>query len=266
LVRTLLHCQNLSGHPSLTDRKVQTIKDLERSWAALTSQDPPSSSPPQTQTQTGHSAATTILLDDSHAKAARQLHNHLCVPEYTRARRNVDLIALQHEQEQQDAHAAAAAAAATAAHEAEAEEPTALDASSPSAQAQDGDDEANHPKRKRKKENNNNNNQRHPALPPTSIQMPHRRLSTRRSSPWSAYCFAARLQSSIAGWMRAGALLSERGKVWCGDPALVHKWALHGREATSSSWMSSTASSQTPNIRDVSPLPHECNATALVAI
>jgi hypothetical protein len=74
------------------------------------------------------------------------------------------------------------------------------------------------------------------------------------------------LQSSIAGWMRAGALLSERGEVWCGDPALVHEWALRGREATSSSWMSSTVSSQTPNIRDVSPLPHECNATALVAI
>jgi hypothetical protein len=42
---------------------------------------------------------------------------------------------------------------------------------------------------------------------------------------------AARLQSSIAGWMHDGALLSERSEVWCGDPALVHTWALRGRDA-----------------------------------
>ena len=42
---------------------------------------------------------------------------------------------------------------------------------------------------------------------------------------------AARLQSSIAGWIRAGPLLSERGEVWCDDPASMHAWALRGREA-----------------------------------
>lgn len=56
---------------------------------------------------------------------------------------------------------------------------------------------------------------------------------------------AARLQSSIAAWLRAGALflpLSERGddgsgnegddtKVWFDDPVLVRAWASRGREA-----------------------------------
>ena len=30
--------------------------------------------------------------------------------------------------------------------------------------------------------------------------------------------------------MYAGALLSERGMVWCDDPALVHTWAQRRRE------------------------------------
>jgi hypothetical protein len=65
---------------------------------------------------------------------------------------------------------------------------------------------------------------------------------------------AARLQRSIAGWLRAGALfhpppLSERApagsvggeddsrgdgdaaKTWCDDPVLVRAWASRGREA-----------------------------------
>jgi hypothetical protein len=47
---------------------------------------------------------------------------------------------------------------------------------------------------------------------------------------------AARLQSSIAGWLRAGALLqprprSERGAEWFDDPALMREWACRGREA-----------------------------------
>jgi len=41
----------------------------------------------------------------------------------------------------------------------------------------------------------------------------------------------ARLQNNIAGWMCAGALLSERGTVWCDDPALVHVWAQRGHDA-----------------------------------
>lgn len=59
---------------------------------------------------------------------------------------------------------------------------------------------------------------------------------------------AARLQCSIAGWLRAGALFSppppfsERAtssvmgasgdaKTWCDDPVLVRAWASRGREA-----------------------------------
>jgi hypothetical protein len=220
--------------PSLTDRKVQTVKDLEKPWAALiTPQDSaPSSSPPQ-QPRTGHSAATTILLDDSHAKAARQPHNHLCVPEYTRERRNLDLVALQHEREQE---AQAAAAAAATAHEAEAEE---LDApSSPSAQleAQDGNNEGEkRAKRKRKKEKKKQQQQR----PASSTAAAHDDADAPASSSFFdetllavvGILHAARLQSSIAGWVRAGALLSGRGEVWCDDPALVHAWALRGREA-----------------------------------
>ncbi|KAH9963466.1 hypothetical protein BJV74DRAFT_722517, partial [Russula compacta] len=47
---------------------------------------PTSKSKPKLQpssTWKGHSAAWTMLLDDSHAKAARQPYNHLCVLEYT---------------------------------------------------------------------------------------------------------------------------------------------------------------------------------------
>ncbi|KAH9963462.1 hypothetical protein BJV74DRAFT_870888 [Russula compacta] len=36
-----------------------------------------------------------MLQDDSHAKATRQPSNHLCVLEYTQARRIADLAALQ---------------------------------------------------------------------------------------------------------------------------------------------------------------------------
>ena len=42
---------------------------------------------------------------------------------------------------------------------------------------------------------------------------------------------AARLQDNVAGWMCAGALLSERGTVWCDDSTLVRTWAQRGREA-----------------------------------
>jgi len=45
---------------------------------------------------------------------------------------------------------------------------------------------------------------------------------------------AARMQSSIAGWLRAGALQSdsERGAAaWYDDPASVRAWARRGREA-----------------------------------
>jgi hypothetical protein len=87
-----------------TDRKVQTIKNLEKPWAALAApeQDRASASSiassrstsPEPTTSFTHSAATTILLDDSHAKAALQPYNHVCLREYTRSQRNADLTIL----------------------------------------------------------------------------------------------------------------------------------------------------------------------------
>lgn len=105
----------------IKDRKIQTVKDLSRPWAALTplppspshSSDrstppPPSSSPPESSSPArpaeiagthAHSALTTLLLDDSPKKAAIQPYNHFCIPEYTQEWRNKDLESFQKEQE-----------------------------------------------------------------------------------------------------------------------------------------------------------------------
>ncbi len=209
-------------YPLITDRKVQTIKDLEKPWTTLTPQLPAATSPkwksplqPAPQTWTGHSAATTILLDDSHAKAARQPYNHLCVPEYSRARRNADLAALQHAQE--------------------------ATTSSPSPPPQDGNNETRKRKRKREKEQQRQQLQPSPPAPllPTAndpsaragLPLPTTPALDETLLAVIGILHAARLQSSIAGWVRAGALLSERGAAWCDDPALVHTWAQRGREA-----------------------------------
>jgi hypothetical protein len=217
--------------PLTTDRKVQTIKDLERPWAALTPQPPASPSASSPQTWTGHSAATTILLDDSHTKAARQPYNHLCVPEYTRALRSVDLVALQHEQDAAGAEAEAAATAAAAHEDAEdAEELTTPDALSSSSSPSPSAPEKRQ-KRKRKKE-------KQLVVQAASSPVPDHVDADAASTTFDetllaviGILHAARLQSSIAGWIRAGPLLSERGEVWCDDPASMHAWALRGREA-----------------------------------
>ncbi|KZT65715.1 hypothetical protein DAEQUDRAFT_731142 [Daedalea quercina L-15889] len=106
-------------------RKIQTIKDLSKPWAALPalltplppspshspdrSTPPPSSSPPgqspsparpaESVAPQAHSALTTLLLDDSPKKAAMQPYNHFCIPEYTQERRNRDLESFRKEQE-----------------------------------------------------------------------------------------------------------------------------------------------------------------------
>jgi hypothetical protein len=80
-------------------RKVQIIKDLEQSLAPPEQGCASPSSIAHSRhasaelepTRSSNSATTTILLDDSHAKAALQPYNHLCVREYTRAQ---DLAAL----------------------------------------------------------------------------------------------------------------------------------------------------------------------------
>ncbi|KAA1476386.1 hypothetical protein DENSPDRAFT_933010 [Dentipellis sp. KUC8613] len=126
-------------------KKVQTIKDLEKPWRELfqprhaeepgsdsdigsspPASPPPSSSPlpPSSQQTTAdadadppnsttaptrHSALTTLLLDDSVRKAALQPHNHVCLPEYTQARRNADLAALAPPRAESEAEAEAGA-------------------------------------------------------------------------------------------------------------------------------------------------------------
>ncbi|KAH9840620.1 uncharacterized protein C8Q71DRAFT_854498 [Rhodofomes roseus] len=103
-------------------RKVQTLKDLSRPWATLpalltplppspssSTASLPSSSPPgrpsspvrsaETTAPHVHSALTTLLLDDSPAKAAMQPYNHFCIPEYAQQQRNKDLENFQKEQQ-----------------------------------------------------------------------------------------------------------------------------------------------------------------------
>jgi NLI interacting factor-like phosphatase len=234
-----------------TDRKVQTIKDLEKPWAALKPQHPRSSSSTlapfavttkhqsSSSKSPGHSAATTILLDDSHAKAALQPYNHLCVPEYSRAQRTTDIAVLQQLQHleqhstsprQEDASAPAAPTADADAHAA------------PSPDAPTG----NVRKRKRKKAQAQAQPQQPttPVLPTAADGSPATLDETLLAV--IGILHAARLQSSIAGWLRAGALFlppSKRGggdgneggsdgaKVWFDDPVLVREWASRGREA-----------------------------------
>jgi len=272
----LIHCSF-----TYPDRKVQTIKDLEKPWEALTPQvlRPPSSPAPSSSKKwTGHSAATTLLLDDSHAKAALQPYNHLCVQEYTRTQRNADLAALQLEravqQQQQQQHSS------TASHQ-EGSFTTPADAttntraydravSSPGSTSSTTEEQA-HNKRKRKKTKKKKDKAQAQAQ---TLQQQLAAIAAAADGggaspppPAGAGVFdetllavvgilhAARLQCSIAGWLRAGALLhppppplpfseSERAatttgvmadgdaaKTWCDDPVLVRAWASRGREA-----------------------------------
>ncbi|KAI5116609.1 hypothetical protein M0805_004828 [Coniferiporia weirii] len=58
-------------------RKSQTTKDLAKPWSALGDE--------------GHSARTTLLLDDSPAKARLQPYNHVCIAEYGEEARERDV-------------------------------------------------------------------------------------------------------------------------------------------------------------------------------
>jgi hypothetical protein len=255
-----------SSTPLYPDRKVPTIKDLEKPWAALAPRvlRPASRTPvdPKSPSSkwTGHSAATTLLLDDSHAKAALQPHNHLCVLEYTRTQRNADLTALeleravqQQRQEQEleqhsspvshleGSRATPDATVDTSAHK--------RAVSSPDGSSSATEIEQSH-KRKRKKKKKDKVQAR------AQQQLAAIATAADGTSPAAAVLdetllavigvlHAARLQSSVAGWLRAGALLyppfSERasvvgdgggdGETWCHDPVLVREWASRGREA-----------------------------------
>ncbi|KAI0246242.1 hypothetical protein BJV78DRAFT_1135588 [Lactifluus subvellereus] len=171
---------------------------------------PPKSdrSPQQRATRSRHSAATTILLDDSHAKAARQPFNHLCVPEYTRAQRNADLAALQH----------ARISSRVATQHGGTDGPIDTNGQAQVVQQQqhaDADSAA--------------------AEKEESLLLVDETLLA-----VIGILHAARLQSSVAGWLRAGALVAsagceglerEQGAVWFEDAALVREWARRGREA-----------------------------------
>ena len=261
------------AHPPLfyPDRKVQTIKDLEKPWAALTPRrlrpssptlvDPKMQATPSWPVWRGHSPATTLLLDDSHAKAALQPYNHLCVQEYTRTQRNADLAVLQLEramqqqqqlqqlQQQQQrssvshqerflASATASATTDTNAHE---HAPDGTGTGTGTGTTTTEKEQAHKRKRKKKKD---------PSQAQTLQQLAA--FAADGASPGAfdetllaviGILHAARLQSSIAGWLRAGALSfplsSERSstsvmgdaKTWCDDPVLVRAWASCGREA-----------------------------------
>lgn len=55
-----------------SDRKVQTLKDLEKPWKKL-------------DLAFAHNATSTLLMDDSPLKTRLQPYNHLCVPEYAKS-------------------------------------------------------------------------------------------------------------------------------------------------------------------------------------
>lgn len=278
-------CYIIYAHPPpfYPDRKVPTIKDLEKPWAALTPRvlrpasgsstlvDPKRQPTPSSPKWTGHSAATTLLLDDSHAKAALQPHNHLCVPEYTRTQRNADLAALQLEraaqQQQQQQHsstvshqegttATADATTDTRAHE--------RAVSSPGGTSTTTDQEQVHNKRKRKKTKKKKDKAQGQQQQQLAAIAAAADGGASPATPAVVFdetllavigiLHAARLQCSIAGWLRAGALFlppppfseperaatssvvggdgdGDATKTWCDNPVLVRAWASRGREA-----------------------------------
>ena len=257
------------------DRKVQTIKDLEKPWAALNPRLLRPASTSLIDPKLQHSAATTLLVDDSQAKAALQPYNHLCVPEYTRTQRNEDLAVLQLEraiqqrqqhqqqkqQQQQQQHSSIShqeASPPSTAPDTTANTNTRERLSSPDGSSTTTEKEQDGHKRKRRKK------KKVKVLEP-QLEEEEQQPATDGTSPAEAAVFdetllavigilhAARLQCSIAGWVRAGALFSpptppfsdsERAGVavvvgdasktmsaWCDDLALVRAWAGRGREA-----------------------------------
>lgn len=108
----LLNTQELrsrSRSRSLTPtRALSPLKERSSSFPPTP---PPSSSQSAPNSGTVHSALTTLLLDDSPAKAARQPYNHVCLPEYSAETRAQDLELLhsarRREAELQDAEAQA---------------------------------------------------------------------------------------------------------------------------------------------------------------
>jgi hypothetical protein len=260
----LAHLLSLYTHsPSFyPDRKVQTTKDLEKPWAALTPRILRPASSTLIDPKFQHSAATTLLLDDSHAKAALQPYNHLCVPEYSRAQRNTDLGMLQleraiqqqrqqqQEQQQQREHSVSHQEASSATTSIATTNINAREyvVSSPdgTSTTTEVDDQTHKRKRKKKKVKALAPQQQLAAADGDSGASLAEAVFDETLLAVIGVLHAARLQCSIAGWLRAGALLSlppfsDSGRTtvvgdaktgtWCDDPALVRAWASRGREA-----------------------------------
>ncbi|KAF8193750.1 phosphoprotein phosphatase [Pholiota molesta] len=75
-------------------KKSLTLKNLEKPWAELPFTD---STTAATQQPSFHSASSTLLIDDSPAKAALQPWNHLCIRDYVQGMRNLDLLVAERE-------------------------------------------------------------------------------------------------------------------------------------------------------------------------
>ena len=183
------------------------------------------------------------MLDDSHAKAARQPYNHLCVPEYTRARRNADLAVLER-QRAREAHSKHKHAEIDHANT-------------------DGEIQVRPRKRKRAKKDSEEDEavddpndaeweaQRHrkrakcepSTSKTTTVAVEEEEEEETLDETLLAVIgilHAARVQSNIAGWLRAGSLLllpperadaDDAAKVWFEEADLVREWARRGRDA-----------------------------------
>jgi len=127
------------------------------------------------------------------------------VREYTRAQRNVDLVALGVGQQPQRAP------------------PPALEIATPDAEETHHSGKGHKRKREKERRQLEEQEKEGEGLDETLLAV-------------IGILHAARLQSSIAGWLRAGVLFRSKPREdssaqWFDDPALVHDWARRGREA-----------------------------------
>lgn len=76
----------LLRHHSSSEKKVQTVKDLNSVWHQLSDDSGIFTGEPLT-----YSALNTILVDDSLVKAHLQPHNHICLPDYDATLRELDV-------------------------------------------------------------------------------------------------------------------------------------------------------------------------------
>ncbi|KAI9507410.1 hypothetical protein F5148DRAFT_1285244 [Russula earlei] len=179
------------------NRNVQTIKDLEKPWAILE---------PQRLASTTHALRPS---NPSEPKPKLALHasriTTSAYPEYSRHTRHADLAALRQSSP------------------ASREEETPARVASP-------DGKKKSLKRKRQNEEQEITSAHQPAT--DSADTPAKApVLDETLLAVIGILHAARLQSSIAGWLYAGALLQENGVAWYEDAALVRLWARRGREA-----------------------------------